>query len=317
MQFKHADEITSICFSSDSSKVVTTSWDRTARIWDMKTGQLITSLGHETRVQTAHFCRNGQRLCTLSHERDDTIGRRNIATVWDIKNQKILFTKSVKSAELSPDGKLLLTWPAILTIDRLDPDDCETTICDLEPHSVTEDEALRWNVAPHSVTYRGSTLEHGDWIRSAKFSPDGSTVVSCSRYSTWIWSTETGQSLKSPIVHSQLVDSAQLNADGTRILVEYRDGTAKVWDAFNAQVIFDIPDSRLSIFSPDGSWVVTACENDVFQIYRSETGTLVGDTIQLGVGLFPLEFSLDGSILSTTSNDSLSLWNFKDFIAFK
>ena len=317
IQLEHDEGITSICFSADSSEVITTSWDKNARIWDLRTGRLIASLGHETRVNSAHFCRNGQRLCTLSDDPQRSLSSSNQATVWDPKNQKILYsTRSVSAAQLSPNGELLLTSAQPFTMDVLDPDECEATICDLEPHSVTEDESLIWNVAPHTITHSVRTLQHGDWVRSARFSSDGSKVVTCCRYSTLIWSTETGQSLKS-LDYNRFIDFAEFNADGSRILAEYSDGTAKVWDAITARVIFDIPDSRLSSFSPDGSCVVTACGNDVFQIYRSETGALIGDTIQLGAGLFFLEFSLDGSVLCTTSKDSLSLWNFKDFIALK
>ena len=73
----HEDDIRSAAFSPDGKRIVTASWDRTARIWDAATGKPIGEplRGHEDVVMSAAFSPDGQRIVTASKDRT--------ARVWD------------------------------------------------------------------------------------------------------------------------------------------------------------------------------------------------------------------------------------------
>ena len=63
----HESEVTSAAFSPDGARIVTASWDETARIWDAATGKEITVLrGHESEVTSAAFSPDGARIVTAS-----------------------------------------------------------------------------------------------------------------------------------------------------------------------------------------------------------------------------------------------------------
>jgi WD40 repeat protein len=49
----HSDSVVSAAFSPDGTRIVTASWDKTARIWDVATGEEITAIGraHQTVEQ--------------------------------------------------------------------------------------------------------------------------------------------------------------------------------------------------------------------------------------------------------------------------
>jgi WD40 repeat protein len=56
----HSARVMSAAFSGDDKRVVTTSWDNTARVWDAETGREIAALiGHADVVFTAAFSGDG------------------------------------------------------------------------------------------------------------------------------------------------------------------------------------------------------------------------------------------------------------------
>ena len=62
---KHQDAVTHVAFSPDGRKLVSTSVDTTARVWDSKTGQaLVGPLRHRGTVWEACFSPDGQRVLT-------------------------------------------------------------------------------------------------------------------------------------------------------------------------------------------------------------------------------------------------------------
>jgi WD40 repeat protein len=99
--------VRSAAFSPDSKRVVTSSDDRTARVWDAATGQPITGpLEHRGAVWSAAFSSDGTRVITASYDRT--------ARVWDAATGKPLtrplaHQDLVGSAAFSPDGTRVVT----------------------------------------------------------------------------------------------------------------------------------------------------------------------------------------------------------------
>jgi len=68
--------VTQISFSPDGGRILTASQDKTARIWDAKTGALLVTLtGHNRAVASAQFSADGKRVGTALHDKT--------ARVWD------------------------------------------------------------------------------------------------------------------------------------------------------------------------------------------------------------------------------------------
>ena len=77
----HDELVYSAAFSPDGSRIVTASFDKTARIWDAATGKEIAVLrGHEDDVNSAAFSPDGSRIVTAS---DDKTAR-----IWDAASGK-------------------------------------------------------------------------------------------------------------------------------------------------------------------------------------------------------------------------------------
>jgi len=104
----HRNELTDFEYSRDGRRIVTTSEDRTARVWDAGTGEAISPwLIHPYEIQAAHLAPDGERLVTL--------GTRGFVRLWNASTGEPLtssfdFTRDNGRylAQFSPGGERLL-----------------------------------------------------------------------------------------------------------------------------------------------------------------------------------------------------------------
>lgn len=79
---RHDSRVNSASFSPDGTRVVTASWDNTARLWDVATGKpLAQPMRHEGNVNSASFNADGTRVVTASD--DKTARVWDVAVPWD------------------------------------------------------------------------------------------------------------------------------------------------------------------------------------------------------------------------------------------
>ena len=103
----HAGYVSSASFSPDGSRIVTGSADKTAKLWDARSGaEILTLAGHSGQVSSAGFSPDGSRVVTGSLDKT--------AKVWDAKSGTEVVTLKghtavVRSASFSRDGSRLVT----------------------------------------------------------------------------------------------------------------------------------------------------------------------------------------------------------------
>lgn len=105
----HGSTIYRLVVDPTGRYLATTSRDRTASLWDLKTMELITSIGDfRGRVSSAAFGPDGRTLAVASADQDrkvklwDVEGNRLIATLTGFKKNVVLFNEN-----FSPDGKIV------------------------------------------------------------------------------------------------------------------------------------------------------------------------------------------------------------------
>lgn len=286
------DDVNSARFSPDGQRIVTTSNDRTVRIWDAATGAELAALrGHADTVFDAEFSPDGTRV----------VSRDGVQTVrvWDaVSGEQIaLLTQDAQglrqtlaSAHFSPDGKYILTAGP----DR---------------------DAQIWDAATGKplVQMRG----HEGFLNSARYSADGTRVVTASRDETArIWDAVTGKEVAVLTGHSAPVVDARFSLDGQRVVTAGEDGTARLYSAQDGKstgrLVGHTRKVNLAEFSPNGQWVLTASEEDATaRVWDAVSGTLVA--ILRGHTPFVLDagFSPDGkSVLTSGSERTARLWTY-------
>ncbi len=199
---QHKGRIAYAQFNADGSRVVTASWDNTARVWNTETGEAVTPpLEHGDRVVLASFSSDGTKVVTASWD--------NTARIWDAKTGKPLSPPLQHTAELtlasfSPDGRYVVT-------------------------ASTDNTARVWNAATGDPVT--PFLQHNGWVVAASFSPDSTRVVTASWDNTArIWDTFTGAPITPPLMHRDRVDHASFTQDGRTLFTASADGTTRLWD---------------------------------------------------------------------------------------
>src|SRR5581483_1169180 len=113
----HTDGVNTATFSRDGNFVLTSSWDKSARIWNWKTGKMVATLqeprqtggeaGNEG-VRAAAFSADGRYVVTGSHD--------HLVYVWDWQRTTAAPVATltgnlapITSVSFSPDGRYVLT----------------------------------------------------------------------------------------------------------------------------------------------------------------------------------------------------------------
>lgn len=336
----HAARIESAQFSPNGQRIITASWDKTARVWDATTGQALAVLrGHEGPVISAQFSPDGQRIATASADRT--------ARVWDAATGRELMAlrghlDRVNSVQFSPDGQQIVTaswdgtarvWNAstgkelvalrgnvgFVESAQFSPDgqqivmtDCELTDTRVVPAACVAGTARVWDAVTGQelVVLRG----HKGEVWSALFSPDGQQIVTASPDGTArVWDVATGKELITLRGHKQGVMSAQFSPDGQQIVTASPDGTARVWDVATGKELITLRGHESGVsnarFSPDGKWIVTAGWDGTARIWDAAAGkevaALGGDKVRSKSAWF----SSDGKHVVTTDGKTMQVWD--------
>jgi disulfide oxidoreductase YuzD len=103
----HDNYVNSVNFSPDGKTLVSGSWDKTIKLWDVETGQEIRTLkGHDNYVRSVNFSPDGKTL--VSGSGDGTIKLWNVETGEEIRTLQGPGSY-VTSVNFSPDGKTLVS----------------------------------------------------------------------------------------------------------------------------------------------------------------------------------------------------------------
>jgi len=243
----HSDLIETVLFSSDGNKVITGSWDSTARIFDLKTAAVKVLFGNSGKITAAVFSPNNKYALISC---DDGTAR-----VFDISNGKIVLlvsnhTNGIVSANFSPDGKMFVT--------------------------------SSWDKTAHIYEFSSGQLlhklrGHAGPLTGAKFSPDGRFVLTASWDKTArLFDVFTGKLLKIYSGHFGWVNSAVFSPNGKYILTSSNDNYARIFDLFSGKIIHILKGHKESIQSAEynysGELVMTYSIDRTISIYSSSTG---------------------------------------------
>jgi WD40 repeat protein len=306
---QHSDYVREAHFSPDGKRIVTASFDKTAKLWDATSGKAIATMKHETKVFSARFNVDGSRIVSASGG--------GAVRVWD--GSTGAFIGSIDASSLS-------------SIDPGAPPSMEVgprfaeVFADFSPNG-TSIAIFSGNVAQiwdaHRLELVATLRGHRGPILCLTFQPNGTSLFTSAMDGTIKKWDERGRLIFSIDVLTgadvlrRRVTSLSVSANGARLASVGWEGTGQIWNAMSGHLISGLRDSDLLMYSvalsPDGKYIATAGDARAAKIWNADTGEMIRSLEGHSSALRSVAYSSNGEALLTASADGTArLWSSSD-----
>ncbi|KAG0269262.1 hypothetical protein BGZ95_002141 [Linnemannia exigua] len=249
----HENSVNSLAFSPDGKALVSGSYDKTARIWNVQERQSVQTLAEHTEPVTAvSFSPTGLHVATGSDDR--------FVRIWSVRTGKLFYklsghTEEIGSLSYSPDSNLL----------HLASGGRDMTIKLWRARDGRIDRDLKG---------------HTNAVESVSFSSNGKRLVSGSRDKTArIWDTSSGETIQELIGHRDAVTAVAFSPNNLRIATGSWDMTVKIWDVTSGKCLVEVKEfagevnsiawKPLQLGDSDGAmYFVTGCTDKSIRMWK-------------------------------------------------
>lgn len=331
----HSDIVYQSSISPDGKRALTGSFDKTARLWNLETGELLRTFQENAELIYVEFSPDARVVST--HCFDGTGG------IWDVETGERIYDKAPVEATIrnyetvgglrgvaaqsiaglappsfSHDGRRALVRLertfGVLDLDRREivlrldtvlddasyamygPDDA--LVCVWEPQ---QSRGAVFDAATGSLVSR--LTGHVGLMTSCRFHPDGTRVLTAGFDNlARVFDARSGEELLVLRGHSGPVMFGAYTSNGDRIITTSFDSTAKLWDAESGEELTTLEAHGAPVvhaaFSPDDSRLVTYSLGEVVLWTKSgERLMTIGSALGGDAVIRHVAWSPDGSSL--------------------
>ncbi|XP_025963389.1 WD repeat-containing protein 88 [Dromaius novaehollandiae] len=298
IQFKilrgHSNTVSSCHFCFEDTKILSCSYDRTVKLWDIAKGFPIQVFEeeHTAPISECNLSPDDKRVITSSYD--------NTVKAWDMETGKMLWTIEhegiVTSCNISSDGKYVVSGS-----------DRENAIHIIDAASAT--------VVAHVQGHHKST------ITRCCFDPDNQRVISVSYDKTIkLWDMITrSTSITIKEGHTNAISDCCFTSEGHYLCTASWDKTLKIWDIKTGEFRCHGPISlnqghegsvSSCLFSQDASLVVSGAYDKTIAIWDTDAACKKLSLKGHGDWVTDVAISKDKKwILSASKDSTLRLWN--------
>jgi len=200
-ELRHHQEARRVCFTPDNRLLITASWDRTAAVWDWRTGTVLATLQHEDLVRDLAISPDGRLLATAG---DDCAVHLWRLPRGDPVGSALRHSGRVMSVAFSPDASSLAAG---------------------DDHG----QARVWETGSGRLKF--PPLKHTSGLRQVSFSPDGRRLLTTDHDNPIsIWDAETGELAAPQLQGGALANVVCWHPSGEGVFVASRDFLARWWE---------------------------------------------------------------------------------------
>jgi WD40 repeat protein len=327
--------IYAVAFSPDGHTLATGGYDKTVRLWDLRTRRQLGKplRGHRDFVQSVAFSPGGQKLASAGFD--------NTVRLWDVRTHRQLgrlrgHTSAVQSVVFSSDGQRLASAGFDKTVRLWDARTHHELGQPLRGHtdtvnsvafspdgrtmaSASDDETVRlWRVRG-----RPSLTEDFPGYSVGALSPDGRMLATAAFDESsgtgrlQLWNARTHRPLVKPVPElSDQVRRLAFSPDGNTLASVGDDQTVRLWDVRARRQVPKPLRGHTDIvyavaFSPDGHTLASAGDDETVRLWNWTTHKRLGKPLRSGAGfVWDVAFSHDGRKLAGTGEDgTVRLWD--------
>ncbi|GFE67959.1 WD40 repeat domain-containing protein [Chroococcus sp. FPU101] len=296
----HQDAIASMSISADGQLIATASWDHKLKIWDLKTGQIISTIkAHDQAVLAVVFTTHDTEYHLASGSFDHTV------KLWSLAGKQLKLdllltahTGSVHALIFAHQAALLLSGSYDQSVKQWQVENGEMTASSYEALGAIYALALDpleqliasaggdgtvniWKVGSgEKISHLGGNISS---IKSLAISPDGQILgAGCVDGSVKLWQFEqqgikkTVQPIRTFKAHQGQVQALVFSENGEFLISGGADGLSKIWHPSHQDAIATLSltdDSRPpAIFtlalSKDGQYLAAGGGNGMIKIWQ-------------------------------------------------
>jgi WD40 repeat protein len=329
----HINEILSLAISSDGSRIVSGSSDRTMRVWDGQTLEEIGLCEHEDEVNSVAFSPNGSLIASGSDDRTVWIwNARSLGKVTRLAGHENIVT----SVAFFPDGTRIASASWDCTVRMWDARTYEPL-----PGLQCSGPVFAIAISPDSTRLALSKRTSGsegimhvfDILTLAEqaqvnvspglylpwaitFSPGSDLIASgTASGAIQVWNASNLSSIATISGHHGQVTSIVFSSDGSQIVSGSEDGTVRIRPvASSDEQLAPIPghDARVRqvVFSSDGSRLVSGSDDKTVRIWDGLTCEELAVLHGHEDVVWTVAYSPDNSrVISGSRDDTVRVWN--------
>lgn len=286
---KHTDAVVDVVLSHDRQGKwllsASLDKDRTVKIWDTQSGQLLGILKHDASLTDVVFSQDGKTIVSASKD--------GIIKVWDWNGQKARFLYEKKQASNS-------------IADIVMSDDSTTIASGAQDGKVNA-----WAVRSGKLLQSLSLGKNP--VTSVAIAPDGKTIIwGNQKNQVIVWDTlhkeptELGK-------HQGTVNDVKLSQDGRMIASAGDDAVIQLWDLPSRKLKYTLIGHQASLnkmlFSKDDKYLFSTGKDKTIRIWDTRSGRLLDILVGHTNAIEAIDYNLETKTLVSAGGDqTLRIW---------
>ncbi len=292
-------------YSNDGGKILTASADGYARLWNVKNGQLVSSIrtGYPAYLPwSAAFSPDGTKMICGPFDEDADEEEDNMIRIWDIGKKQVVFETPGHSARMrntcfSPDGRRVLIPTNGDSIFILNIENFKFThrikaagpvtasfSADGKKILVVGESMVRVLDAETLKRISAFNPPTGEGLFNATLSPDGKIIiVFVGDESSTVWNAETGERIPPDNAYVKAIEgedfltTAVFSPDMKKALISGSE--LNLWDVNSGKKLLTLKkednDLADACFTPDGNRILTAYIDNSCRVWDARNGELL------------------------------------------